>query len=532
VSINLRAEQAVKNPSVQLLQFRVMMRCFCSIWFVFLATLKLLFAQQPGQLDSDFGVDGVVIEEVTTANDQIDKLLVLDDDKLLCLGRIQYGIQIGEIFLTRALPSGDIDETFGEDGMLFIDPTSGIDVGSDMLQLNDGKVLVTGHASPPGDLSPLFVMVNPTGTLDSSFGDNGIIVLDLPQMAIVQKVKQLPNDKLLCAGQYQNDIVVFRLLQDGTLDQTFGNGGLVIIDAGFDYYTCTDMVLGSGSDFFVCGSVGMSVTEGNVFICKLGQDGSFATDFNDNGWLELDIDPAYLINQAGRMSWTSENKLLVSGLLYDSNSGESFLTRIESDGSIDMGFGVNGFFRFDNGSGFDFVFSLLEQPDGKILLGGRTSGDGTVFDSFVLRTSADGMLDPMFGNNGLVVSDLSFGDDVFRHMALQSDGKLVVGGSAEVAGNDDIVLARYHTGLNISVDELSNEKLFSVYPNPTTEIVVLKTDQKLRELELIDGIGRIVLSEKINSLQPMLNVSELAPGIYTLRASDGKRAFSQRVVKE
>ena len=123
-------------------------------------------------------------------------------------------------------------------------------------------------------------------------------------------------------------------------------------------------------------------------------------------------------------------------------------------------------------------------------------------------------------------------NDRINDMVLQPDGKLVVAGTARVGTNDDIAIARYHTGINTSVAEIGAESNLSVFPNPAVNQLTVTSEKTLNNVELLDALGRTVLTQTSNANRFQLDLSQIPSGIYLLRATDGERMFTQKVVKE
>jgi uncharacterized delta-60 repeat protein len=111
-----------------------------------------------------------------------------------------------------------------------------------------------------------------------------------------------------------------------------------------------------------------------------------------------------------------DGKILVGGQFEDFNGNRvNYLVRLNADGSLDEG--------FDIGDGFSStVESIALQPDGKILAGGGFSSfDGNYSNNYLVRLNADGSLDEGF--------DIGDGfNSIVRTIALQPDGKILLGG--------------------------------------------------------------------------------------------------------
>nr|WP_244306778.1 M10 family metallopeptidase C-terminal domain-containing protein [Azotobacter salinestris] len=127
-------------------------------------------------------------------------------------------------------------------------------------------------------------------------------------------------------------------------------------------------------------------------------------------------------------------------LLGGSIDGDFGAIRLNADGSLDTGLGSAGMVAFDIAGDSDYVHSLAVQPDGKILLGGFSfnPGNGT-YDFSVVRLNADGTLDTGFGSGGTAIFDGGGnGDDHAYGLSVQADGKILLGGSI----NDDFGVIR------------------------------------------------------------------------------------------
>jgi uncharacterized delta-60 repeat protein len=125
------------------------------------------------------------------------------------------------------------------------------------------------------------------------------------------------------------------------------------------------------------------------------------------------------------------------------------LARYNPDGSLDPTFGSSGKVTTDfKDNGFDLLYALVLQPDGKLVGGGRTTpvggSEGGNFDFALARYNPDGSLDPTFGNDGKVTTDFAMQDDAVRALAIQPDGKILAAGRARVNDSTDFALVRYN----------------------------------------------------------------------------------------
>lgn len=143
----------------------------------------------------------------------------------------------------------------------------------------------------------------------------------------------------------------------------------------------------------------------------------------------------------------SDDKLVVAGYATSSITGKDFFcARYKTDGSLDSAFGTNGIVTVDIQLGSDDIaYDLAIQTDGKIVLGG-SSDDGTKKDAALLRLNTDGTIDSTFGINGRVTTVFESGQtDEIRVVKIHYlTGKILVGGSSIVSTNiSKPIIARY-----------------------------------------------------------------------------------------
>ncbi|NIS80096.1 MAG: hypothetical protein GTO14_07780, partial [Anaerolineales bacterium] len=131
------------------------------------------------------------------------------------------------------------------------------------------------------------------------------------------------------------------------------------------------------------------------------------------------------------------------------------VARYNPDGSLDTSFDTDGKVTTDVSTSGDFAFAVAIQADGKIVAAGY-SWNGTSYDFCVVRYNADGSLDTDFGSGGWVLTDFEGGTDEAHAVAIQSDGKIVVAGWADVDPTEtidyDFAVVRYNTDGSLDTD--------------------------------------------------------------------------------
>ncbi|BAZ13172.1 hypothetical protein NIES4071_50110 [Calothrix sp. NIES-4071] len=226
-----------------------------------------------------------------------------------------------------------------------------------------------------------------------------------------------------------NENVVIKLaLRPGELDPNFGISGIV---------TTPNTAYSRGVTVQPDGKIVVAGGFGSFDVARYNIDGTLDTSFGNSGRVNTDIG---LGSETGySVTLQSNGKIIVGGYVWNSeqpNYPDFALARYNVDGSLDSTFGNGG--KVVTNFGEDFGRNVLVQSDGKIILAGYI-GNGNP-DYVLVRYNADGSLDTTFGSSGKV-------NGTNGHVAaLQSDGKILVGGRVQIpnVAEFDFSLARYN----------------------------------------------------------------------------------------
>ena len=363
---------------------------------------------------------------------------------------------------THAAP-GDVDVTYAEDGVLFIDGAGhGRDDVQALLALPGGGVVGAGGIDDglprSGDMG--IVQLTPSGALDPQFGEGGIVLIDGGGDADqAWAMLRQPDGKLVVAGSLERDSYldfgIVRLNADGSPDSGFGEDdgsgartGRLHVNTGADEFVHdTAHALARQSDGKLVMAGDTEVTEDGTnwvrfALVRVDADGSVDSAFgsNDDGivvspasqhspgeqWDE--VVTAIALRRDG--SLPADDRITVVGYGF---AGEySLVRRYLADGQPDTSFDGDGTLvihhRNDEGDvvGFSEIAHAVLQEDGKLLVTGE-SGERAFT---VMRFHADGRLDTGFGVGGRASVRFSAeGDyDIPGALALQADGRILLAG--------------------------------------------------------------------------------------------------------
>jgi uncharacterized delta-60 repeat protein len=358
----------------------------------------------------------------------------------------------------RTLLSAGLDPNFGTGGMALAD-FGGSDQGFAMAVLNDGKILVAGRAWNVDQFDFGVARFNADGTLDSSFGVGGMVTTDLGSMfdtAYAMTVQT--NGKIVVVGQTEGagtsyDFGMVRYNSDGSLDTNFGTGGKVVLDFAGSYDIAYGVVVHASGKITVAGTATDADFHFRFGLAQFNADGSLDSNFGGAGqemttFGNFDTE-AYTIMAGGGGTF------VVAGYAYDLDMGTTdvALARYNSDGSLDSSFDLDGMVVSNLGADDEAIRALTMDGDGNILGAGNGNGD-----MLVVKYSSSGQLDTSFGSNGKVFVDFVGGYDVGRSVAVSGD-KIHVAGIADMIGDTDMGLLSMHIDGSLDNDFCNCGKL-------------------------------------------------------------------------
>ncbi len=387
-----------------------------------------------GSLDTTFGTDGVVTTDFESTYDKANSL-VIDS-----LGKIVVAGESGNNFaLARYNADGTLDTAFDGDGRVITDfGASGDFDGYDVAIDSEGRIVMAGYARfNSGQNEGVLARYNEDGSLDETFDSDGMVIIDFGSGqtgygAVIVAVDS--QDRIVAAGRSyflgRNNFAIARYNPDGSLDPTFGNGGSVTTDFDLTNDIVNGLAIDGAGRIVAAGRSYTLPLYSNFALARYHSDGTLDTCFDEDGLVTTDFVGSNHDSAYDSVAVHSDGKIVVGGHTRDSGGSHSFaLARLNGDGTLDMSFGADGRVVADFSSGIDIMQSLAVQDDGKIVTAGSVDSNFAV-----ARFNYDGSLDLGFGDAGLVITDL--GDSTSeeaRSVAIQTDGRILVGGTSGTA---------------------------------------------------------------------------------------------------
>jgi uncharacterized delta-60 repeat protein len=225
----------------------------------------------------------------------------------------------------------------------------------------------------------------------------------------------------------------------GDLDTIFDGDGTVVRILGPSTASAHAVKMQPDGMIVTAGQYG-----GDFALARYSADGGFDTGFAGDGIVTTPVGSGF--DEVWALALQPDGKIVAAGLSSNGANNDFALGRYTTTGALDTGFGGgDGLITTPIGTGDDEAFGVLLQPDGKIVAVGRSS-NGTNNDFALARYEAGGTLDTGFGGgDGLVTTPVGTGADDGYAVALQPNGKIVAAGSSSNGTNNDFALARYDT---------------------------------------------------------------------------------------
>jgi len=305
-----------------------------------------------------------------------------------------------------------------------------------------------GSSCPtPAPLNPVvnacFSSVPESGCIDSYFGSGGEVLMLNPGLGPQGAVRLQPpsqpdgTPKIIVFNQTGSSATVMRLNLDGTLDSTFGTNGVSSYQLGASgtLIGVYDGLIDANRNILVGGYAGS-----DIFVMRLFPDGAVDSSFGSNG-VFMSAGSLSGSAEGQALAIQPDGKILAVGAQWGrkGSSGSSLILRLTSGGALDSTFGSGGFVSFTSGTGGQALKAVAIQTIGStsyIVAGGG---------NWLGRFTPSGTLDPSFGTAGQVVGPACGGTGYARSIYVDGSGNIFLLGysNAGTSGGPYLNLTKY-----------------------------------------------------------------------------------------
>jgi uncharacterized delta-60 repeat protein len=416
-------------------------------------------ATAPGDLDPTFDGDGKVTTNFLPV-DEARGVAIQADGKI-----VAAGVAICPPCATPFTPhlfavarynrDGSLDPTFDGDGKVTTDFDAREDEAFAVAIQGDGKIIAAGSAFGPEAQDFALARYNPDGSLDVTFGGDGMVTSDFaggndraraviiqPDGKIVAAGVAFSAACLPCDGPATDNFGLARYNPDGSLDLTFGFVGRQVTDFEFRgpdeargvALQVDGKIVAAG--VAICDPCVTPVVLHDFALARYNPDGSLDATFGGDGTVTTDFE---VQDEAQGVALQPDGRIVAAGSAAQSSGARLFaLARFATNGSLDTAFDGDGKVTTQIAED-DGARAVAIQSDGKIVAAGFTFLFSGQNDFALTRYNANGSLDTIFGGgDGIVTTDFGSFDQA-NAIALQADRKIVAAGFTD----GDFALARY-----------------------------------------------------------------------------------------
>lgn len=478
------------------------------------------YAQNSGDFDLTFGTDGSVIYgEETNAIETFQDIAIQDDQKIVTVGMAWDAGYIARMTAIRYLTDGSVDMDFGVDGKFIYElDFEALAYGCTITE--EGKIIIAGATTDYQTYRVLLIQLNADGTLDNAFGQNGVVVQQFSNATenyqdFAYGVTLDADGNILISGSSTNiegliRPFVARFSADGVLDTSFGVNGMATIPVVQSGNSFDCIMVQPDGKILAAGTYSPIFLWNVMLLVRFNADGSLDTGFGEDGIVNYSHND--VDDEVFNMALTAEGNIVVAGFSATVNYDYYMLmVQFTPDGQLDAAFGTEGAV-VENEEPYNEGGDIQVQPDGKIVVAGTTgnSPPGS-FDLAVWKYNTDGTRDATFGENGLARHALDGYYGMLHGVALQEDAKIVAVGKARTNMNRNyFFVTRLENDVVTGLRSFERPNAPTIAPNPA-----LSSGQVM--IQFSEPLGSDAILEFYNAGGQLIHSSSL----YSSRTGNG-----------
>lgn len=383
-------------------------------------------------LDATFSGDGLTSIAIGVGSDQARGIAIQSDGRYVVAGWSEAGGGNYDFAVVRFNTDGSLDSSFSGDGKQTTSIGAGADKAYGVAIQSDGKIVVAGSTHNGSNDDFAIVRYDVNGSLDTGFSGDGIQTTSLSASDDDATALAIQADgKILAVGTSNTSFAVARYDSTGLLDSTFDADGRYTGKFGSSNSVANAIALQSDGKIIVAG-YGYSGTTWDFGVARLTAAGVLDGTFSGDGKTLFHLNSTSSSpEEFTAIAIQPDGKLLLTGRTVGAAAGDTFdavLMRLDSSGNPDASFGGGDGIVTLNRSSWDEFDSVVVQADGKILAGGSVkTGLG---EALIARFNADGTLDTSFSGDGVFSTRFSSGTSTIYGFAVAPSGQVAAAGDS------------------------------------------------------------------------------------------------------
>ncbi|MHB1277437.1 MAG: T9SS type A sorting domain-containing protein [Bacteroidia bacterium] len=494
----------------------------------------------PGTADSSFNSNGFKKVNYGDQTSLVSSAYLDNNGKLVMVGSSMNAQFKWSIGMARLNTNGTLDVSFKNNGTSIIDVDPANSEGiNDVFLSGSGILWGAGNMAGPNGTDMVLIKADQDGVLDVSFANSGFFSLEVSTgYELATHVIEDKNGKVLVLGNAPVGLAkmfLVRVNPNGTIDSSFGGDGIVLLDPLNENNTPVALMERPQGGYYV-----VSTTTGNgstkVSIVSVSQNGNYNIDLGGPG--EIQFQYQNLPTRASAAAYHNGSIYIAGDFDGPNGNSDGYITRMETDGTINMTFNQTGFNRILTtlaNTADEFVKDMVIAEDSSIFVSTISFQDSNMV--IISRFQPDGNVNGSFGNNNgrhhVYLPESGYPNFAITALLLDHTAKrlYIMGDPNDGAGDFMYAYAVYtgefatpnNTGLNSAINTLA------IFPNPSSGTISIAKELSGDErLLLLDMQGRIVMNEATSNTVTLKE--ELKNGVYFLKLISNNETYTAKVV--
>jgi uncharacterized delta-60 repeat protein len=458
-------------------------------------------APSDGRIDTSFGTSGFTTTIIGTT-DQLHSIALDSLGRIITGGFATIGAA-GQFALARYTSNGVLDTSFGTLGLTTTTIGTGSNITSIVLD-SQGRIIAGGSAQIAGATTFTLARYTSSGVLDTSFGTAGLTTTTIGTGSNISSIALDSQGRIVAGGlaEIVGGATIFALARytsNGVLDTSFGTLGFTTTTIG-TYAGINSIALDTQGRIITGGLADFTGLE-KFILARYTSNGILDTSFGTAGLTTTTIGTNSNITS---IALDSQGRIIAGGFAFIGGVQQFALARYTSSGVLDTSFGTAGLTTTTIGTGSAITSIALDSQGIIITGGGAVIAGATTFA--LARYTSSGVLDTSFGTLGLITTTPD-NNDLIRYITLDSQGRIIAGGISGMFQAQKFALTRYLLTAN------PDPAAIAAQAAAQAEAARKAKEQKelMEILALIPKIGELTLS-----------LGETTQSLYSTKCVKGK----------
>lgn len=400
-----------------------------------------------GGLDSTFDGDGKQTVAFGAYDDLAYGTATDASGRITIVGELFNGINSTDMGIARLTDNGGLDGSFDSDGKQTLGLNSRSDADGRALAVDSlGRIFMAGYARNGDNYDFAVARFTPAGFPDAAFGNAGVVKIPIGasnDQAFAVAVDSF--DRIVVGGEWVTasggtDLAVVRLTQSGALDASFDGDGRQTFTFGATFESLYGLAVDSQDRIIAAGAAANTTTD--IAVARLTPEGALDASFDGDGKLTINV--AGSTDFARAVTVDSMDRILLAGATSIGSTQYFYVARLTIDGAFDASFDGDGWQTIGFGGAFQRVNGIALDSLGRIIIGGYAHLANDQFA--VARLTTTGALDSSFDGDGRQTFAFSPNDAIGYGVAVDSQDRICIAGVTYNGIGNDFGVARFTSG--------------------------------------------------------------------------------------